>query len=595
MKVIGKQVTSPRFYTIAFIVSVMLLLFIAGVTYRQLLSLNRSQGLVIHSHEVHIELERLFSEIKDAESEKRGYLITRNSDYLFAYDSSREDIRHSLARLDSMISDNPKQQFNLVILKTLANQRLMVLARALNESHNSEPSMETMQKFIDEGKSLTAAIKSQITRMLHYENSLLKNREIQYEYNTQLAPFTALFIVLFSLFVFIASFYKLSENVREQQELNARLTIVNKAFEHAEAMADIGHWQWNQRTGEVLFSDNLYRMLGTRSAAFPPSLEALLDYVHPEDKEALRTYYDTSLQGQEQPAGLYRVTREDGALRYFSSMARLTGDHYGHSTLICIIRDITEEHLNLIALEDKNRELESSNAELASFNHITSHDLQEPLRKIQMFISRIQEPDSPEIAASNRSFLEKIQGSANRMQKLIQDLLMYASTTRIEQFADTDLGELLDGVLQELATNLEEKQADIQVVSRLPVMKVIPFQIRQLLINLLGNSLKYSKQDIAPVIRITGKTISVEREGDILFNDRRYYRISIEDNGIGFEQQYAEKLFAPFYRLHDKKKYSGTGIGLAICKKVVDNHDGFIRAEGRPGAGATIHVFLPIA
>ncbi len=595
MKVIGKQVTSPRFYTIAFVVSVLLLLFIAGVTYKQLLSLNHSQGLVIHSHEVHIELERLFSEIKDAESEKRGYLITRHPDYLAAYDSSRQDIRHSLTRLDSLVADNPKQRFNLVILKTLANQRLMVLARALNESHNSEPSMETMQKFIDEGKSLTAGIKSQITRMLHYENSLLKNREIQYEYNTQLAPFTALFIVLFSLFVFIVSFYKLSENVREQEELNARLTIVNKAFEHAEAMANVGHWQWNQRTGEVLFSDNLYRLLGAEAGAFQPSLDTLLSYVHPEDREELSASYDKSLTGHEQPANLFRVNRPDGALRYFSSLARRTGDSYSHSTLICITRDITDEHLNLIALEDNNRELESSNAELASFNHIASHDLQEPLRKIQMFISRIREPDSPETAASNAGFLAKIQYSANRMQKLIQDLLLYASTTRSEQFADTDLGELLDSVLQEMATNLEEKQAEVEVTSVLPVMNVIPFQIRQLLINLLGNSLKYSKEDIPPIIRISGKTISVENEGDILYNDKRYYRISVEDNGIGFEQQYAEKLFAPFYRLHDRKTYSGTGIGLAICKKVMDNHDGFITAEGRPGAGATIHVFLPLA
>ncbi|HWZ22123.1 MAG TPA: ATP-binding protein, partial [Cytophagaceae bacterium] len=158
---------------------------------------------------------------------------------------------------------------------------------------------------------------------------------------------------------------------------------------------------------------------------------------------------------------------------------------------------------------------------------------------------------------------------------------------------DTDLNFSLETIKQELAPSLEEKNATIEA-GILPTLNVIPFQIQQLFTNLIGNSLKYSKPNIPPVIKISCEKI-IAKDYPILKMDtlKEYYKISFTDNGIGFEQEYAENIFILFHRLHHITEYPGTGIGLAICKKIVENHSGFIKAEGRPGIGSTFSVFLP--
>jgi PAS domain S-box-containing protein len=275
---------------------------------------------------------------------------------------------------------------------------------------------------------------------------------------------------------------------------------------------------------------------------------------------------------------------------------------------IAFIRDITKERkiatelgnktrqlawLNK-SLELKNQELVRTNQELESFNFIASHDLQEPLRKIKIFSDRLLSDTQNRIDDDSRSYLEKVHQAAGRMQDLIDDFLEFSKAVSApKDFETTDLREIIEEIESDLAVTLEEKKAAIEL-GELPKVQAIRYQIRQLMINLITNSLKYSRENTPVKIRITsqdvdGKDIAQSRAT----KDETYHAISISDNGIGFEQKYAEKIFELFQRLHTKDQFSGTGIGLAICKKIVENHEGFIEAEGTPGVGAKFTIYLP--
>ena len=269
-------------------------------------------------------------------------------------------------------------------------------------------------------------------------------------------------------------------------------------------------------------------------------------------------------------------------------------DQQGSQILLGINFDITDEHLLNIELQERNRELEKSNQELASFNHVASHDLQEPLRKIQTFISRVSDADKAVLSDSAKDYISKIEVSAKRMRVLIDDLLLFSRTnTTKKEFIKSNLNELLENAKSELTEIIDEKKATI-TVSKLPKLDVIPYQIEQLFINLIGNSLKYSKPDIRPEIDIVTEKVSSKDYPDLLEpNSKKFYKITFSDNGMGFDSQFKETIFILFQRLHSKTDYPGTGIGLAICKKIVENHKGYITADSTLGKGSVFTVFLP--
>lgn len=234
------------------------------------------------------------------------------------------------------------------------------------------------------------------------------------------------------------------------------------------------------------------------------------------------------------------------------------------------------------ALAEKNVELEQSNKELESFNYVASHDLQEPLRKIQTFISIIRDRKLQGSEAVN--YMSKIYSSAGRMSQLIQDVLTYSRIAAEDQFTNVDLNAALENVLADYELLITEKNA---VVNKgpLPTINAIHLQIHQLFSNLISNSLKYSKGK--PVITISGKVYFDNKSQKML-------ELIFSDNGIGFEEQYSEQIFKLFQRLHGKSEFSGTGIGLSICKKIVEQHGGSIWATSAPGQGATFTINLPV-
>ena len=244
-------------------------------------------------------------------------------------------------------------------------------------------------------------------------------------------------------------------------------------------------------------------------------------------------------------------------------------------------------------LELVNDKLVKSNRDLEQFAYIASHDLQEPLRKIRTFTEMAER--SLDNEPTVRKYFEKISSSAGRMSDLIQAVLNYSRLSKTEEeFVEIDLNKVIDNIKTDFELLISEKNAIIKTPS-LPVIKGIPLQIHQLCLNLISNSLKFSQK--APVINITCKIVSgngIKPEGEISKSES-YVALIFKDNGIGFEPQYADKIFTIFQRLHGKQEYAGTGIGLALCKKIVENHHGFITVHSELGAGAEFSVYLPVA
>jgi len=247
-------------------------------------------------------------------------------------------------------------------------------------------------------------------------------------------------------------------------------------------------------------------------------------------------------------------------------------------------------------LQKSNKELKQSNMQLGQFAHIASHDLQEPLRKIITFSKMLNDKHKEGLSKEIKSYLDKIESSSSRMSSLITDLLDYSRLLQPEKlFTVINLKEILNNILNDFELLISEKKASV-IIDKLASIEAIPFQMNQLFYNLIGNALKYTNPDVPPVITITSHRLSKKeiKKYPTLNPQMPYVELIFKDNGIGFEQQYAEKIFTIFQRLHNKETYVGTGIGLALCKTIIENHHGEIFAHAKLNEGASFHVVLPL-
>jgi light-regulated signal transduction histidine kinase (bacteriophytochrome) len=276
------------------------------------------------------------------------------------------------------------------------------------------------------------------------------------------------------------------------------------------------------------------------------------------------------------------------------------------SKIFGVVQDITsqkvyEEELNrevrqrTLELENKNRELLRSNENLEEFAHAASHDLKEPIRKIRFFTDRLKDQLTERITEEEKQTFRRIDNASERMGALIDDLLLYSHISqRPVEMEEVDLEQKLSKVLEDLELDIQEKNAIISI-GALPKVKGYRRQLQQLFQNLVGNALKYSKPGVAPLITVQASIVPGD-EPSIGQNGSRtkYHLIEVTDNGIGFDPAESERIFQMFQRLHGNAEYRGTGVGLSIVKKVAENHNGKIEAEGRPGEGAIFKVYLPV-
>ena len=266
----------------------------------------------------------------------------------------------------------------------------------------------------------------------------------------------------------------------------------------------------------------------------------------------------------------------------------------GHHTMIKGDKIRLEKELQILAAERvqemsaNNEELQRINRELETFAYISSHDLQEPLRKIQTFSSWLKINELDKVSQRGKDYLEKIETSAYRMQRLIDDLLQYSRTTTSSlEFEETTLEEIVIPVLEDLTEEISQKNARVDIIGNGRLL-VIKFQFRQLIYNLLSNALKFVRKDVTPQI-----TISLFYEKAHEITSPSYFRIEFSDNGIGFDNQYNERIFTLFQRLSSEEKVAGTGVGLTIVRKIVNNHRGPISAFGKENQGAIFTIRIP--
>lgn len=267
----------------------------------------------------------------------------------------------------------------------------------------------------------------------------------------------------------------------------------------------------------------------------------------------------------------------------------------GKDYFLSVHHDITDRKRSEAAIAYSNSELQKLNKELQAFAYVSSHDLQEPLRKIQTFATRILEKEHDNLSPVGREQFGRMQVAARRMQTLIEDLLTYSRANLVEgAFQKTDLATIIDEIKEDLKDDLQAAHATIDYTD-LCETNLIPFQFRQLMHNLIGNSLKFANPDEHPRIQIRSRMeVGKNLDNPELDPTTKYCHISVSDNGIGFEPQYKSKIFEVFQRLHPRSAYNGTGIGLAIVKKIVENHRGIISASSTPNCGATFDIYLPV-
>lgn len=354
-----------------------------------------------------------------------------------------------------------------------------------------------------------------------------------------------------------------------------------RAFDHAVVGMAIA-----EPTGEILEANAAF---GRLVLATPDELAGrrLEDLIHPSDRESVRHGWQQIRVGEKPSVECeVRCLREDGTLVWLRlSQAALPANAGREGYLIAQAQDITEVHESREASQGFMQELERSNRDLQEFARVASHDLQEPLRKIVTFGAMLDDSCGDTLSEEPRLYLARMCDAAIRMQHLINDLLIYSRVSSQPAEHDlVDLGGVVQDLLQDLAEDIERSGATVEL-DALPTLHADPSRMRQLFHNLLTNALKYHRPDDPPRVSIGSEKL----EGET----RDRYRIYVRDQGIGFDQNDADKIFEMFGRLHGHQTFEGTGLGLSLCRRIAEQHDGTLEVASSPGRGATFTLTLP--
>lgn len=410
----------------------------------------------------------------------------------------------------------------------------------------------------------------------------------------------------------------LCHDVTHQVKQKKKIFEDEERFRLANESADLGTYEINLVTDEMITSERFNMIWGVERGM--PRKE-FASRIHPDDLKVREKAHLESLE----TGNLHyeaRVIWKDKSHHWVKVKGKVLYEEDGKPLMLLgVIQDITEQKVfadklgqlvqertealqalngELVAtneeLSESNTHLLRANRELEQFAYVSSHDLQEPLRKILVFTNILNQRYSTELSQEALTYLEKVSSSASRMASLIKDLLDYSRLNyNSSLFRVVDLNEVLLNVVDDYELLIKQKKIEIKT-DPLHSITAIPIQMNQLFYNLIGNGIKFSKKGNQPQITITSKILSEEevRNYNTLKGDIPYQEITISDNGIGFSQDYGEQIFTIFQRLNDKSKYGGYGIGLALCRRIVENHNGIIFAKGEENIGAQFVFILPV-
>lgn len=397
---------------------------------------------------------------------------------------------------------------------------------------------------------------------------------------------------------------KIARDITQQKLVQKNLQETKERYRLAVATTGLGSWEILVAENNIILSKECRDILGMQQENVQ-SLTSMQRWIHPDEIARINEKVKNILSApqKEQYDFEFRIIRSDGSVRWVRTRSKFYFSS-DQTPVRCwgTMIDVTEERTATEALEEEvrkrtsqlidiNQQLERSNNDLEQFAYIASHDLQEPLRKIQTFINLIERNESNKDLRN--SYYEKVVKAANRMSTLVRDVLNYSKlSNKILDKAAVDLNDVIDVVKQDCELVIAEKGAKI-INHGLPVIEGNQPQLQQLFANLISNALKFSKEN--PIITISSALLT--KNDTTIFPLKHtgieYLRILVADNGIGFEKEFADKIFEIFQRLETQSRYSGTGIGLALCKKIVENHGGFIAADSTPGKGSIFEILLP--
>ena len=591
---------SNKFFTVI----VVILFFLSWYCYHRVEGMISSSHLVNHTNLVILNIEKTLSFTKDAETGQRGFLITGDSSFLKPYIDAENRVNKTLSALDTLVGDNKEQSRNLEKFRSLILSRFKHLETTKSYRFSLAYNPDTLRAHLLNGYTLMDSTRSQAAMMEDIEQKLLGERTEQNQKNIIIAKIIFLIVSVILLFLVIIAYLIMRQRFNEQQKIkddlkysNERLKETEEKFNKAFFSSPAGVVLAQAADGKYTeVNDSFLEMTGyTREEIIGHTSTEVGLIIDPEEREKI-----------------FRQLRENGFVKNAEIKIRHKSGRImdilssieaiiirGKKYFLSVHYDITErkqmeEKLKKIThdLEKKNEELENSNKKMESFGYMVSHDLQEPLRKIHLFSEKILASDSGNFSAKSKECFERLISASDRMSKLINALLNYSRLTKEEmKFEKTNLGDIIEEVKTNLCDIIEEKKAVI-ITENLPLLYLEPLQFYQLFSNLVDNSIKYSRKNIQPVIIISAellKNCTLKKDAP----PANYWKITYTDNGIGFDPGYREKIFEVFNRLHGKSEYPGTGIGLAICKKVVENHNGIITAKGDSGKGAMFHIFIP--
>ena len=376
--------------------------------------------------------------------------------------------------------------------------------------------------------------------------------------------------------------------ISNEKEMALALAKREGQLLEAQAIGQIGSFEWDLVNDKSVHTP---QMLNILEFAEQQPISRFMMRVHPNDREKVQQAIAQSFVTGKCDCQFRFITTTGEKALWVRAVVMF--EHGKPVSMRGTVQDITALKRIEEELVKKTRELEKSNESLQQFASIASHDLKEPLRKMSMYSDMVLTLEEGNLSAASHLNLGKVKSSSLRMQSMIEDILSFSSITNQSAKQRSGLKEIVEEVIDILRDRVEEKKARI-TVRELPEADVIPGQMRQLFQNLIANALKFSKNDEHPEVHITHRFLQPQEVNDPgLAGANCYHELSISDNGIGFKQDDADKIFNLFSRLHSRESYEGSGLGLSICKRIVENHGGSIRAVSEPGRGSTFIVVIP--
>ena len=384
-------------------------------------------------------------------------------------------------------------------------------------------------------------------------------------------------------------------------EVLKQMKISQKQQNHlneSERLFKYGSWEWKSSEDKVFWSDGLFELIGISKDDFPDGYvprDYYLSHIPGLERNLVE---ETAYKNISDHVSYYEITHSllnsKGQIREMVLRSQVI-EEGTEVSVVGTVLDVTDKKRIEQELQRQVLALNKSNQDLEQFAYVASHDLQEPLRKIRTFGERLEKKHKDQLNAEGQFFVERMTNAAQRMHQLIEDLLAYSrASQQTEPYKQISLQKIAEQVLEDLELKIQEKQAQI-FISPLPTIDAQPAQMHQVLLNLIENALKFSQTNTTPQIRVQARRASSSEIKRLVQLDwqKDYIRLSIGDNGIGFEAEYAERIFNIFQRLHGRSEYAGTGLGLAICRKIIETHHGHIEAFGQLGKGAEFVCYLP--